>query len=122
MFCYTLDDEIKSFYKTNEMYLILVYRSETDFIESIRSLNYDNIKEAGEPLTRYDIVNCNVKIAKERYVEDEMKQLNQLENEYFETKNLKQFNKLEKEISKLNKIIDKKIKFIKTFYSGLEIN
>jgi hypothetical protein len=51
-----------------------------------------------------------------------MKRLNQLENEYFETKNLKQFNKLEKEISKLNKIIDKKIKFIKTFYSGLEIN
>ena len=86
------------------MYLILVYRSETDFIESIRSLNYDN-------MTRYDIVNCNVKIAKERYVEDEMKQLNQLEKGYFETKNLKQFNKLEKEISKLNKIIDKKIKF-----------
>ena len=73
-------------------------------------------------MTRYDIVNCNVKISKERFVQDEMKQLNQLEKEYFETKNLKQFNKLEKEISKLNKIIDKKIKFIKTFYSGLEIN
>ena len=115
MFCYTLDDELKSFYKTNEMYLILVYRSETDFIESIRGLNYDN-------MTRYDIVNCNVKIAKERYVENEMKQLNQLENEYFETRNVKQFNKLEKEISKLNKIIDKKIKFIKTFYMGLQID
>ena len=31
MFCYTLDDELKSFYKTNEMYLILVYRDEEDF-------------------------------------------------------------------------------------------
>ncbi len=115
MFCYTLDEELQSFYKTNKMYLVLVYRNEEDFIEAIKSLNYDN-------MTRYDIVNCNIKIAKDRFVENEMQQLNQLEKEYYKTRNVKEFNKIEKEMSKLNKIIDKKIKFIKTFYMGLQID
>ena len=114
MYCYTINDELSNFYKLNEIYLVLVYRNEEDFIEAIKSLNYDNF-------TRHDIVNCNIKIAKERYVQDEMSKLNQLEKEYYKTKNMKQFNKLEKEMSKLNKIIDKKIKFIKTFYMGLQI-
>lgn len=115
MYFHTLDEELKNFYKTNEIYLVLVYRNENDFIECIKGLNYDNF-------TRYDIVNCNIKIAKERYVENENEHLNQLEKQYHQTKDVKEFNKLEKEIRNLNKIIDKKIKFIATFYRGLSID
>lgn len=113
-YTYSLNDELSSFYQVNRPYLLFLYKTEDEFIDEI--LN-QNVQE----MTRYDIIHTNIKMSQDKFTEEDEKQVTEMMKKMNKTDNMKEYNRMDKEIRKLNKDILRKRKFIKEFFMALQI-
>ena len=114
LYHYSLNDELKDFYKMNREYLMFLYKTQKEFIDEIMSEN-------NHEMTRYDILMTNIKVSQNKYTRDDDALLYHLTKQLNESSNMKEYNKLDKEIKKLNNEIYKKRKFIKMFFMNLQV-
>lgn len=113
-YTYSLNDELSSFYQVNRAYLLFLYKTEDEFVDAILSANIEN-------MTRYDIVQTNIKVSQDIFTEEDEKNVTQMLKIMHKTNDMKEYNKLDKEIRKLNKDIHKKRKFIRDFFITLQV-
>jgi predicted nucleic acid-binding Zn-ribbon protein len=60
-------------------------------------------------------------MSQDKFTEDDEKQVSEIMKKMHKSNDMQEYKKLEKEISKLNKTIQKKRHFIKQFFMFLEI-
>jgi hypothetical protein len=72
-------------------------------------------------MTRYDIIHTNIKMSQDKFTEEDEKQVTEMMKKMNKTDNMKEYNRMDKEIRKLNKDILRKRKFIKEFFMALQI-
>ena len=113
-YTYSLNAELSLFYKVNRPYLTFLYKTEDEFIDEILEQNIEN-------MTKYDIIQTNIKISQDKFTENEEADVLYIRKQMNKTNNMKEYNKLDKELKKINKDIQRKRKFIKMFYMELEI-
>lgn len=117
----TVDDLIKDFYNTNEIYLKIVYKNQEDFLNKIHCGIAKNVIERSEDneLDVYDIKQINIRISEDLFVKREYEQLNILKKIMNKTDNMKEYNLCDKQICKLKKQIKNKTKMIKLLFNNL---
>ena len=118
---YSLNDELISFYQVNRPYLTFLYKTEDDFMdEFLEWLSHDH-KQNIENMTNYDILQTNIKMSQNKFTKNEDKNVLYIMKKMHDTNNMKHYDKLDRELKKINKDIQRKRKFIKMFFMELEI-
>lgn len=114
--CYDLND-LEEFYQKNKEYLLFLYFTEDEFINTITNYKQQNQDEDEKYC---NLIIDNVKASQDKYTEDDCEKLFHLMKEQNKCSTLKEFNKLDRKIKALNEKIYKKRNFIKQFFLTLE--